>query len=70
MTLTPPPPHTGSWPPSESSEKIECSDVLRCRFVVRHRTEFLKTYSDSLFQGGSGLFLIFFYDHPEPRKPV
>jgi hypothetical protein len=53
MTLTPPP-HTDSWPPSERSEKIECSDILHSRFVVRRRREFLKTYSESLFQGGSG----------------
>ncbi len=40
--------------------KIECSDVLRCRFVVRHCTEFLKAYSESLLQDGSGHFLNFF----------
>jgi hypothetical protein len=56
MTLTPPP-HTDSWLPSEISKKIECSDVLQSRFVVRHRTEFLKAYSESLFQGGTGHIL-------------
>jgi hypothetical protein len=59
MTLTSPP-HTDSWPPKERSEKIECSDVLHCRFIVRHRTEFLKTYSESLYQGGSGHIFKFF----------
>jgi hypothetical protein len=66
MTLTSPP-HTDSWPPSERSEKIECSDVLRCRFVVRHHTEFLKNIQKAYFKAVLDIFKIFSYDHPEPR---
>ncbi len=40
--------------------KMVSPDVLRCRFVIRYRTEILKTYSESLFQGGSGHVFNFF----------
>ena len=35
-------------------QKIEYSDVFRCRSGYRQRTEFLKTDSESLFPDGSG----------------
>jgi hypothetical protein len=35
-------------------QKIEYSDVFRCRSGYRQRTEFLKTDSESLFLDGSG----------------
>jgi hypothetical protein len=36
------------------------SNVFRCRFGYRHRTEFLKTYVESSFQGGSVTIFNFF----------
>ncbi len=40
-------------------QKIEYSDVFRCRLDYRQRTEFLKTDSESLFLDGSGHFFNF-----------
>jgi hypothetical protein len=63
MSLSPtydphPPAHTESSPPSDFNfivlQKIEYSDVFRCRSGHRQRTEFLKTDSESLFLDGSG----------------
>jgi hypothetical protein len=55
MTLTPL--LTLTLPPSERqfphSPKIEYFDAFCCRLGYRHRTEFLKTDSESLFPDGS-----------------
>jgi hypothetical protein len=60
-----------STPSPPRLNKMVLPDALGCRFIVRHRREFLKTYSESLFQGGSGhIFNFFFFNHPELRKPV